>query len=95
MLYARVVFGCIAFVCGVVCAMASMFVLYDALDLVNEKLPKERQIGYFLWHGFKYLRLFENYKMFYPEGKLLRTHLKFTVMMFTCFVVVVVLVVWR
>jgi len=87
---ARVIIGFIAFVCGTVCAIASTFVLYDMLDLVNEKLPKERQFGYLGWYWGKYLRLFENYKKFYPEGQLHRTCLKLAVTMLICLVVIFV-----
>jgi hypothetical protein len=70
---AHLIVGIMAFACGVVCAIASSFVVLEMVDRVNEKLPGESQFSHLWWYWSKHQRLFAEYKRLHPDGGLLRT----------------------
>jgi len=86
---AHVIIGISAFICGVVCAIASSFVVFHMVDKVNEGLPEERQFSQIWWYWSKYERLFAEYKRLYPDGGLLRRFRILAVLLFACFLVCV------
>jgi hypothetical protein len=44
------VIGICAFICGMVCAITSTFVVFRMVDNVNAKLPEERQFSHAWWY---------------------------------------------
>ena len=82
---AHVLLGVIAFLCGVVCAITSSFVVFQMVDKVNARLPGERQFSHFWWYWSKYERLFAEYKRLYPFGSLGRKFRILVVLLFAFF----------
>jgi hypothetical protein len=83
----HVIVGIIAFVCGVACAIASSFVVFEMVDRVNDKLSEEQQFSHIWWYWSKYQRLFAEYKRLYPNGRLRRRLRIMSVLLFACFVI--------
>jgi hypothetical protein len=44
----------------------------EIVDKVNQRLPQEQQFALLGWYWPKYSRLWREYRMLYPDGKLLR-----------------------
>jgi hypothetical protein len=86
---AHAIVGIIAFVCGVVSAISSSFVVFQMVDKVNDKLPEERRFSYIWWYLSKHQRLFAEYKRLYPDGGLLRRFRILAVLLVACFLVTV------
>ena|ERR1700722_6818773 len=60
------------FAFGVSCCIVDGFVQMAMIGEVNRQLPEKSQIGYFGAHIGKALRVKNEYKRLYPDGKLLR-----------------------
>lgn len=73
---------------GVVCAIASSFVVFEMVDRVNDKLSEERQFLHIWWYWSKYQRLFAEYKRLYPDGGLYRRLRTLWVLSSVCFLIV-------
>jgi hypothetical protein len=83
----RVIVGVVALACGSICGMISTFTLYEMMDKVNEKLPKDEQFAALWWYASKYQRLRRAYKTLYPDGRLLVKLRMLAALMFSCFLI--------
>ena len=83
---AHIIVGISAFLCGVVCAIASSFVVFQMVDKVNARLPEEHQFSHFWWYWSKYQRLFAEYKRLYPDGGLGKRFCILGVLLFVSFI---------
>jgi hypothetical protein len=85
----RITVGIIAMACLPVCGMVSSFALFEMMDKVNEKLPRQERFAPAWWYAGKYSRLFRDYKRLYPEGRLQTRFQVLTALMFVCLLVCV------
>ena len=76
-----------AFICGLACAAMSTFVVFQIVDKVNDRLPRERHFSHLWWNWSKYERVFAEYKRLYPDGGLVRMFLVLGALLFACFFV--------
>jgi hypothetical protein len=85
----RITVGIIALVCVPACGLLSSFALYEMMDKVNKKLPRQERFAPAWWYAEKYIRLFREYKRLYPEGRVLTRFHVLTALMFVCLLVCV------
>jgi hypothetical protein len=84
---ARLIFGLIAWACGVGCALSGASFSWLALDKVNEKLPVEQRFWPLFWGFDSRWKLRHEYRRLYPEGKLLRHARYSAVAFFACMLI--------
>lgn|SRR5271165_6827943 len=56
----RFVPGLLALACGAVCGLLSSLKMFEMVDQVNEKLPREKQFNPLRWYPPKYQRLWRH-----------------------------------
>jgi hypothetical protein len=66
----QVTIGIVALVSVSACGLISTLANFLMVEKVNEKLPKEEQIGAQGWYFSKTLRLHREYRRLYPDGHL-------------------------
>jgi hypothetical protein len=66
--------------------LAAALTQFAIIDAVNEKVPKNEQFEYLGWYPTKTLRLYSEYRRFYPNGKLLRRQRFLWMIMLVCLV---------
>jgi hypothetical protein len=66
----QVTIGIVALVSVSACGLISTLANLLMVEKVNEKLPKEEQIGALGWYFSKTLRLHREYRRLYPDGHL-------------------------
>jgi hypothetical protein len=67
----RVVVGVVAMACVSVCGVLGTIAGFEMVDRVNEKLPDGEKFEALGWNFVKGKMLFEKYKLFYPDGRLI------------------------
>jgi hypothetical protein len=72
--------------------IAATITQFAIVDAVNEKLPKSKQFEHLGWYLAKTLRLYCEYRRFYPKGKLLRRQVVLWTIMLVCLVLAVALI---
>jgi hypothetical protein len=60
---------------------------FEAVDKVNDKLPKDQQFDHCWWYPSKYQRLHREYRRLYPEGRVLFQFRIATALMFVCLLI--------
>jgi hypothetical protein len=81
---AQNIVGIVAIVCGCVCGLLATLGTFQMVDNVNEKLPETERFAPLWWDLSKTLRLWRNYKKFYPDGHLLMRVRILMAFMFAC-----------
>jgi hypothetical protein len=66
----QVTIGIVALVSASACGLISTLANFLMVEKVNEKLPKEEQIGALGWYFSKTLWLHREYRRLYPDGHL-------------------------
>ncbi|MGA9571950.1 MAG: hypothetical protein WBS17_17865 [Candidatus Acidiferrales bacterium] len=84
---ARLIVGLVAGVLIPICGMTATFNTFEAVDKVNEKLPKDQQFDHAWWYVSKYQRLHHEYKRLYPEGRALFKFRIATALGFACLLI--------
>jgi hypothetical protein len=67
-------------------SLAAASTQFAIVDAVNEKVPKNEQFEHLGWYLSKTLRLHNEYRRFYPDGKLLRRQRVLWTIMLVCLV---------
>jgi hypothetical protein len=68
----RVILGVVAMGCVSVCGILGTFAGFEMVDKVNDKLPEAEKFAALGWYFDKTRRLFEKYRLFYPDGRLIK-----------------------
>jgi hypothetical protein len=68
----RITVGVVAMACVSVCGILGTIAGFEMVDKVNEKLPEGEKFEALGWNFVKGKRLFEKYKLFYPDGRLIK-----------------------
>jgi hypothetical protein len=84
---ARLIIGVVALVFIPICGMTGMFKTFEAVDKVNEKLPKDQQLDHGWWYLSKYQRLHRKYQRLYPEGRVLVQFQIAAALIFACLLI--------
>ena len=67
----RVTVGVVALAGVSVCGVLSTLANLEMTEMVNARLPKEKQFAALGWYLSKYQRLHNEYRRLYPDGHLL------------------------
>ena len=84
---ARLIVGFVAGVLIPICGMIGTFRTFEAVDKVNDKLPKDQQLEHAWWYLSQYQRLHREYKGLYPGGGVLLQYQFATALKFVCLLV--------
>lgn len=85
----RLIVGFVAVLCASVSGLALGILVFEMVDRVNEKLPKEGRFTKFGAYYFAYGKLKRQYNSLYPSRTLSRRVRALAVLMFACFLVAV------
>jgi hypothetical protein len=83
----QVTIGIIALVSVSACGLISTLANFLIMEKVNEKLPKEKQIGALGWYFSKNLRLHREYRRLYPDGHLVSMVRLLMALMIACLLI--------
>jgi hypothetical protein len=83
----QVTIGIIALVSVSACGLISTLANFLMVEKVNEKLPKEEQIGALGWYFSKTLRLHREYRRLYPDGHLVSMVRLLIALMIVCLLI--------
>ena len=83
----QITIGIIALVSVSACGLILTLVTFRMVEKVNQKLPKEEQIGELGWYFSKSLRLHREYKRLYPHEHLLWMVRLLMVLMIVCLLI--------
>jgi hypothetical protein len=83
----QVTIGIVALVSVSACGLLSTLANFLMVEKVNEKLPKEEQIGALGWYFSKTLRLHREYRRLYPDGYLVSIVRLLIALMIVCLLI--------
>ena len=83
--------GILLFVSGQICLVRASLLHLEMVDRVNELLPAEKQFEILGWYLSKYQKARQEYKRFYPDGRLLVRIRNWTIAGFSLFLTAVAL----
>jgi hypothetical protein len=83
----RIILGIVALASVSVCGLLATFNGFEMIRKVNDKLPEADRFAELGWNIFKTKELFRKYRLFYPEGKLMRRRRILTAAMIICGVI--------
>ena len=67
---ARLILGIISFCIAMTGIFFGNLLTYAMIGEINRKRPNNRQISYFWFGAAKMMNIYDEYRRFYPEGKL-------------------------
>jgi hypothetical protein len=83
----RTMIGIVALLGMTISGMILSFKIFQMVDKVNDRLPKQEQFDPLSWYLSKRLRLRRAYKKLYPHGRLLSQVDIATALMFACLLI--------
>jgi hypothetical protein len=83
----QVTIGIIGLVFVSACGLVSTLATFLMVEKVNEKLPKEEQIGALGWYFPKTLGLHREYRRLYPDGHLVSMVRLLMALMIVCLLI--------
>jgi hypothetical protein len=83
----RTMIGIVALLGVTIFGMTLSFKIFQMVDKVNDRLPKEERFNPLGWYLFKYLRLRHVYKKLHPDGHLPSHVYIATLLMLACLLI--------